>query len=201
MNCTGEWLYKNNGTMELASAEGGRKINLQGLNHLPDLMTATSLNTYYLKTIHHEFTHILNQTKNYSTSFQTITGQYYVGGVWSNDPYDQQSYYLAHGFVTAYSQQEHAEDFAEVLSLFLTSTTSSWETLISQASAASTSYNDANGTSLPDGGETITSKLDIVRDYMKESWGIDIDDLHDVIQRRQNEIISGVIDLDDISLD
>ena len=201
VNCTGEWLYSNNGTMTLASAEGGRKINLQGLNHLPSLMTAENLNSYYLKTIHHEFTHILNQTKSYPTSFQTITGQYYVGGVWNESPYAYQYYYLAHGFVTAYSQQEHVEDFAEVLSLYLTTDDASWTTLMEQASYASAAYNEDNGTSLPDGAETINAKLDIVRNYMKASWGIDIDELHKVIQRRQTEIISGVVDLDDLTIE
>jgi len=199
ISCSGEWHYKNNGTMELASAEGGRKINLQGLNHLPSMMTPSNLNTFYLKTIHHEFGHILNQIKSYPTSFQSITGEYYVGGVWSDSPYGYPNYYLAHGFVTNYSQQEHAEDFVEVLSVYLTSSQEEWQILLEKATAATEAYNENNGTTLTDAAEIINAKLDVVRKYMDESWDIDIDKLQRIIQRRQNEIFSGNVDLNDLT--
>ena len=61
---TGEWEYKNNGSFILGTAEGGRKIFLAGINYLPRYIgSAEDLNHYYFKTIHHEFSHILNQTK------------------------------------------------------------------------------------------------------------------------------------------
>ena len=72
---------------------------------------------------------------------------------------------------------------------------------MSQASEATVTYNENNGTSLEDGSAVIGSKLDIVRNYMMESWGIDIDELHDAIQRRQNEIFSGAVDLSDLTID
>ena len=63
----GEWEYKNNGTYILGTAEGGKKILLSGLNYLPQVLTggyqgyndpASALNHFYIKTIHHEFTHL-----------------------------------------------------------------------------------------------------------------------------------------------
>ena len=70
---TGEFEYRNNGTMILGTAEGGRKIFLAGTNKLDTYgSTRDGLNEYYLKTIHHEFTHILNQTKDYSPSLSQV---------------------------------------------------------------------------------------------------------------------------------
>ena len=64
---TGNWEYKNNGTFILGTAEGGKKILLAGTNFIDKfIQSAEDINTYYLKTVYHEFTHILNQTKPYS---------------------------------------------------------------------------------------------------------------------------------------
>jgi hypothetical protein len=41
-----------------------------------------------------------------------------------------------------------------------------------------------------EGREIINSKLDIVRSYFDESWGIDIDELRDVILTRQANLDS-----------
>jgi hypothetical protein len=35
---------------------------------------------------------------------------------------------------------------------------------------------------------------------MNDSWGIDIDNLRDVIQRRQREVASGAIELTDLTV-
>ena len=61
----GEFEYKNNGTMILGTAESGKKILLTGVNNLDQYKNDLNyLNELYLMTIHHEFTHILNQTKD-----------------------------------------------------------------------------------------------------------------------------------------
>ena len=69
----GTWEYRNNGSIVLGTAEAGKKIMLAGVNELPLVFQYYEgaelddyLNTYYIKTIHHEFTHILNQTKEFS---------------------------------------------------------------------------------------------------------------------------------------
>ena len=40
------------------------------------------LNEYYFQTMHHEFAHILHQTKNFDPSFERITENSYVGSDW-----------------------------------------------------------------------------------------------------------------------
>src|SRR5690606_29879478 len=58
--------YRNNGTMVLGTAEGGRKITMYNLNDLVNVEDddIDFLNYYYFHTIHHEFAHILNQTRD-----------------------------------------------------------------------------------------------------------------------------------------
>lgn len=49
--------YNNDGTFTLGTAEGGLKVTLYMVNWLNEA-DANALNTYYLHTMHHEFTHI-----------------------------------------------------------------------------------------------------------------------------------------------
>jgi len=194
----GAWEYRNNGTFILGTAEGGRKILLAGINDLTDEICANpeDLNHYYIKTIHHEFVHILNQTRDFPTSFKEITGGKYVADSWSDAPYVNYGVYQKRGFITHYSQMEAMEDFAEMLSIYITKDADWWE---EQMKVADGLYeNDPDQT--VSGRTLIEQKLDIVRSYMHDTWGIDIDELRDVIMRRQNDIVNGRIDLNNIKL-
>ena len=55
--------YNSEGTMVLGTAEGGYKVVLYMVNNLTAEMFANydRLNYFYFHTMHHEFTHILNQ--------------------------------------------------------------------------------------------------------------------------------------------
>jgi substrate import-associated zinc metallohydrolase lipoprotein len=193
---TGEWEYKNNGTFILGTAEGGRKIFLAGLNYLPRYVTsAANLNHYYLKTIHHEFTHILNQVKDYPTSFRQVTPNSYVNDSQFEEPYV--SNYLARGFISAYAQTEDREDFAEMVSEYVTHTAEWWE---QQLQAADKTWEgDINQTQT--GRSLIEQKLDITRAYMHDTWNIDLDELRDCILRRQDNVAAGLVNLTDLTVD
>lgn len=181
----GEFEYRNNGTMILGTAEGGKKILLSGINYLDLLMDegADALNEYYIKTIHHEFTHILNQTKTYPADFKVITGNGYVADSWSEAPYNTE--YLHNGFISAYAQHSDVEDFAEMTSIYITNTPEFWD---SQVKAAG------------DGADAIIAKLDIVKAYFRDSWKIDLDVLRNTILRRQNDVVLGKVDLTDLTI-
>ena len=207
---TGTWEFLNNGTIILGTAEGGKKIFLAGVNYLDDMLKGNDhsgtfyfdsgsdvqegLNRYYLKTIHHEFTHILNQTKHYSEEYQTITGADYVNDSWSDFPYDgidentgdSTYYYLQHGFISAYSQKEHREDFAEIMSEYVCNSPEQWESWMKQAG--------------PDGRALLEQKLAIVKDYMLTEWNIDLDKLRSTVLRREREVVKGIVDLDDMTV-
>ena len=181
---TGEWEYRNNGTIILGTAEGGKKIFLAGINLLPQYLgSADELNQYYIKTIHHEFTHILNQTKDYPVEFKSITGTGYVADSWNEEPYE--SNHLQYGFITDYSQYSEDEDFAEMLSEYITHDETWWNSQLQLAG---------------DAGQLIASKLDVVRDYMYDTFNIDIDVLRSTVLRRQNEVFAGHVDLHDITV-
>lgn len=194
----GEFEYRNNGTMILGTAEGGRKILLAGINQLTDEVCADpeTLNHFYIKTIHHEFTHILNQTRDFPTSFKEVTGNKYVADSWSDEPFDGSKVYPKRGFITAYAQMEAREDFAEMVSEYITHDAAWWE---AQMKAAEGLYEDDPDQTIS-GRTFIEQKLDIVRAYMHDAWGIDMDQLRDVVMRRQNDIAQGRIDLNNIKL-
>ena len=181
----GEFEYRNNKTMILGTAEGGKKILLTGINYLDkNKNNPTILNSYYFKTIHHEFTHILNQTKVYSADFKLITGSAYVADEWSEKPYNVD--YLKRGFISSYAQHSDTEDFAEMMSLYVTNSKAQWEAWMKEAGDS--------------GAQLLQAKLDIVKNYMKGSWGIDMDKLRDTILRRQADLSAGKVDLTDISV-
>ena len=188
----GEWEYKNNGVYTLGTAEGGKKIILMGINYLPKYMTSTAnLNHYYLKTIHHEFTHILNQTKDYPVAFDQVSGSSadgYVTDSWSDSQYNDN---LVKGFITKYARSSPREDFAEMMALYVTNTAGWWETQMTMA--------ETEGVE-DDGRSRMETKLGIVKNYMLESFGIDLDELRAVILRRQDEVMSGKVDLTNIDL-
>ena len=182
----GEWEYKNNGVYTLGTAEGGKKIILMGINYLSRYMTtAANLNHYYLKTVHHEFTHILNQTKDYPVTFDQVSGSStngYVTDSWSDSKYNNN---LECGFITKYARHSPREDFAEMMSVYVTNSAAWWEARMVEAG---------------DGRSTIETKLGIVKNYMLETFGIELDDLRDAILRRQDEVMAGKVDLTNIDL-
>lgn len=203
----GTWEYRNNGSIVLGTAEAGKKIMLSGVNELPLLFEnleqgriteeqlAEDLSHYYIKTIHHEFTHILNQTKTYPETFGTITSTTYVGDAC----FDTDSYWRGRGYITAYAQSEHREDFAELVSEYITHDQAWWDQQLADARAEITQVRAKN----PDaeyGDVIINSKMDIVKAYLQDSWGIDIDDLRDILLRRFSDVAAGRVDLNTVEL-
>lgn len=165
--------YNSEGTMVLGTAEGGLKITLYMVNSLDDetLKDYDTMNKYYFHTLHHEFTHILNQKIPYDQSYKLITESGYVSGDWYLIP-DKTAHQA--GFVTPYAMVEPLEDFAEMLSSYVTMSQSEWNAILADA-----------GTT---GAASISAKLDIVRNYMQESWNVDIDQLRAAVLRRASTL-------------
>ena len=165
--------YNSEGTMVLGTAEGGLKITLYMVNSLDDetLKDYDTMNKYYFHTLHHEFTHILNQKIPYDQSYKLITESGYVSGDWYliSDKTAHQA-----GFITPYAMVEPLEDFAEMLSGYVTKSQSEWNAILADA-----------GTT---GAASISAKLDIVRNYMQESWNVDIDQLRAAVLRRASTL-------------
>lgn len=170
----GSAAYNSNGTIMLGTAEGGLKITLYMVNDV-NINDIQQLNNFYFHTIHHEFAHILHQTKNYPVEYKDLSGKYYVQDSWI---YNLQ--YLEQGFVTAYSSKEPNEDFVEVISTYVTSTQEEWEKLLESAG--------------PQGRDIIEKKIAICKNYMNATWHINLDHLRSIIERRSSEL--GMLGLD-----
>lgn len=167
----GNVAYTESG-MILGQAEGGLKVMLFRVNEINlERINPTELNTYYFKTMHHEFVHILNQTKAYDPAFDRISESDYVGSSWYQV---RESDALKKGCISNYALDRATEDFAEMMSIYVTSTAASWESKLTTAGET--------------GRPILERKFEIVYNYMLDSWGVDLDELRWIVQRRQNEI-------------
>ncbi|MDE6480024.1 MAG: putative zinc-binding metallopeptidase [Muribaculaceae bacterium] len=106
------------GTETLGLAEGGLKVTLFKVNEM-DLDDINMLNEYYFRTMHHEFGHILHQTKSYPTDFNLLSTGRYDDSAWQSR---QPGYVASLGFVTPYASSQAREDFAETIANYLTRT-------------------------------------------------------------------------------
>jgi substrate import-associated zinc metallohydrolase lipoprotein len=159
----------SSGTIVLGTAEGGIKITLYNCNSLdytnPDLM-----NEYFFKTMHHEFAHILHQTKSYPKDFEQISAGNYSPMGWQYIS-DQDAAKL--GFVSPYSASQASEDFVEVIANYLVKSDDDWNNLLEMAG--------------DDGATIILKKLSICSNWLKEKWKIDIVAMrNEIIAREQN---------------
>ena len=167
----GNVAYTESG-MILGQAEGGLKVTLFRVNEIDaNNIDPEQLNEFYFKTMHHEFTHILNQTKPYDLAFERITESEYVGSSWYQIDDDDA---LAKGCISPYSMDRASEDFAEMVSIYVTHTAGEWENMMKIAGET--------------GRPILEKKLEIVYNYMLDSWGVNLDVLRKIVHRRQDEI-------------
>lgn len=190
LHFVGSPAYEDNGTMVVGTAEGGMKITLYNVNDIDtENIDIDMLNEYYFQTMHHEFAHILHQTKNFDPSYERITENAYVGSDWylKTDPITGATSSRSNkdawkeGFVTAYAMSEPREDFVENIAMYVVNTETYWNNMLANAGVT--------------GRDLIERKFDIVYDYMLQTWGIDLDQLRMIVLRRQNEIANGELDL------
>ena len=179
--------YRTNGEIVLGTAEGGLKITLFRVNAI-DLDNLyinqdipfrdhyempLDMNYWFFHTMHHEFCHILTQKKEYDTSFRTISAEHYHATDWINQ--DDQKV-AKEGFVTAYGSSEYNEDFAEIYATYITNTPEGWNKILTAAGTEGTAI--------------LNQKLDLMKTYFINSWGISLDHLRDVVLRRSAESVT-----------
>lgn len=214
MHFIGSYGYNSGGSVTLGVAEGGMKITLYNVNNLdfnnPDI---EFLNYWFFKTMHHEFAHILHQTKPYPTDFNEVSAANYQSESWVNLEENQ---WLALGFISDYASRETQEDFVEIIANYITHDQEWWDeqldlavkyTYKGKTSAGADIEKSFYGTEPTDadvkaagiakvestdidrsGRGYIVTKLDIVRDWLKASWDIDLDKLREIVQRRSANV-------------
>ena len=243
------------GTEIVGLAEGGIKVSLFKVNAMR-INDFNMMNEYYFKTMHHEFAHILHQTKTYPSEFNTISIGHYDSNNWQDRSEGQVA---SLGFVTTYASSEFREDFAETIANYIVKTDEQWNRILDLASRGWASGDEDDVTSqffcyyyYPnndvtqdlvyvsewnvftevdedgtvhkywrnnkdsegnriivydvedkdgiDGVEAILQKVQIARTWLKEAWGVDLDELRNEVQYRQthydiNELRKQVTDI------
>jgi substrate import-associated zinc metallohydrolase lipoprotein len=183
----GSVAWETDNSAIMGQAEDGMKVTLFGVNQLK--INRTFLNDNYFQSMHHEFTHILTQNKDYDTDFQLISEGQYEPADWRSSGRTE-TYALRKGFLSAYAMSEYNEDFAETMAFYLIYTPAEWTAKMAIADSYDEKGNANNGSAI------IQKKLQMVRSYMQSSWNVDIDQLRTVVQRRMDEIIAGTVDLE-----
>ena len=147
--------YNSSGTITLGTAEAGAKIVLYRVNWFD--VKDRALVQAMLKTIHHEFAHILHQTVMYPKEFEAITAADYTS-TWNQvNVADARKA----GFISSYAMSGPDEDFVEIASIMLTQGYEPFEEIIK-------SITD------PQGVEKIRQKQQVVLNYFRQTWNIDL---------------------------
>ena len=124
------------GTILLGTAEGGLKITLYNAESLSP-SDIDYMNEYFFKTMHHEFSHILNQNFIRPVDFDKISNGKYNAVDWQNTP---DSVALGQGFISPYSSEQAREDWVEIIANYIVKDTVTWSR---QLNTASYSWEDA----------------------------------------------------------
>jgi substrate import-associated zinc metallohydrolase lipoprotein len=148
----GSVAYNTNGTVTLGEAEAGRKVILYRVNQLN--IKDTAFVKRVLKTIQHEFGHILHQNILYSAEYPTITPGYTT--TW-NTVSDVNA--RAAGFITPYAMSGPDEDFVEMISVMLTEGKANYDAIVNAQAATPKA--------------ALRSKELIVVNYFKQNYNID----------------------------
>ena len=156
--------YNTNGSVTLGTADGGRRIVLYDVNNFdPDDPSGVKRP---MRTIHHEFGHILNQTIAIPPDFQLISKADYVTD-WTNAAYSDTEA-KALGFVTRYSRSSYSEDFVEMIAHLLVEGQVWFDNYV-----ATTNLQAA---------QKLRKKEEIVIRYYKEYFNIDFAELQAEVQ-------------------
>lgn len=162
--------YNSNGTITLGTADGGRRVVLYELNDL-DFSEPQQVSRK-MRTIHHEFTHILNQIVAIPPEFGQVTKSEYDED-WTNAANTEQIA-QSMGFVSRYARSVHTEDFAEVTAHLLVEG-QLWYDGYARAAGA-------------DGQAKLKRKEAMVVDYFKQFFNINFRELQYEVAKVLHEV-------------
>lgn len=158
----GSFEISSSGSTALASAENGLQINILGVNFFEYHKDAERI----AGTMLHEFTHILDGIHGSPAEFKDITLSDYVGDRYTSltdDPYQK-------GFVSNYARSHYSEDVAETGGRLISLTEAEREAMIAKAG--------------PVGGPLIRKKYDMLKKWLKDSYGVDSERWCEIYHRR-----------------
>ncbi|WP_372757786.1 substrate import-associated zinc metallohydrolase lipoprotein [Mariniflexile sp.] len=161
----------NSPTITLGVAEAGAKITLFNIDYL-DFSDINSIKEP-LKTVQHEYGHILNQNYPIDIMYGQINPADYTAQ-WFNRT-DAQAREL--GYITAYGSSQESEDFVEMVSEMLTNSKESFDAIV-------------NGISSATARSYIRQKEAFVVKYYLDNFGIDIYELQALIEAATQQLVN-----------
>ena len=174
-------------TEVLGVAEGGFKITLYNMNGF-NLKNMAWMNQYIFHVMHHEFSHILHQTKSFPKEYERISAGKYDSQGWQYHS-DEEAY--AMGFVTPYSMVEAHEDFVEVISSYITDTRAVWAKRGFEMAEDHTHIVSVNEDQ--EGTATIQLKINYCKNWLMEKYNYSLDSIRAEVQRRQDNLSEEVV--------
>ncbi|PKV50465.1 substrate import-associated zinc metallohydrolase lipoprotein [Aquimarina sp. MAR_2010_214] len=167
----GGFNYNQSATITLGFAEAGTKITLFNVDQLD--LTDLVLTKRYFKTIQHEYTHILNQTKPFDPAFGEVNPKNYTAQ-WFN-----RSLSVANelGYITPYASSSAIEDYAEMVSVMLTNSKTEFDALV-------------DGITSNEARASIRTKEQFVVKYFTDEFGIDLYELQELVNQKTLDIVN-----------
>jgi len=152
--------YNSDGSFTLGTAEGGRKVVLYEINKFDHKNVPVVLEM--LRTIHHEFGHILHQNIMYPLEYKKITPGGYTAA-WYNV---SEANAREKGFITQYAQNNTDDDFVEMIATMMTVGRQGFEDIIADIES-------------PVGVAALRKKEQLVVSYFRNAYKIDFYSLQD----------------------
>lgn len=171
----GGLIYNEDGTVTLGTADAGVQITFTNVNAIdPNDIEWVDLQ---LRTVYHEFAHIVHQKYKLPQAFETISPNGYTSpGSWFNLAPEEA---LQRGFVSPYATSSPNEDFAETVAFYLFD-----QNFITFYLTDEPDCSDAGCAARNEGRELIRQKLNAIEDHYEKFTGVVLADLRDRIQSR-----------------
>ena len=195
----GEWGYQF-GSRTLAQAEAGSKFVFYGVNYWDQKYDDFYPGMEYpfireaVHTMYHEFGHILHQNKKFTEEFEKVSGRDYTVRWTDFNEIEAR----VKGFMSNYSMLNHNEDFVELIAFYTTLTPEQWDARMHLGVEAAENGVVANPQvsdkpvdkkEAAEGLQAIKTKIAMVKEYLKSSWNIDLDEIRDAALKNAEDAL------------
>ena len=171
----GGLLFNEDGTVTLGTADAGAQITFTNVNAID--RNDENWVDLQLRTVYHEFAHIVHQKYKLPQAFETISPNGYTSpGSWFNLTNEEA---LQRGFVSPYATSSPNEDFAETVAFYLFDKDFETFYLTDEPDCI-----EADCAARNEGRELIRQKLSSIQDHYEKFTGVVLADVRAAVQRR-----------------
>ncbi len=173
----GGYIFNEDGTVTLGTADAGARITFTAVNELdPENEEWLFLQ---LNTVYHEFAHIVHQRYRLPVAFETIAANGYTSaGSWYNLT-DEEA--LERGFVSPYATSSPNEDFAETVAFYLFDREFDTHFTIDELNCG-----DADCEARNAGRARLRQKISSIASHYEKVTGINLEELREEVQSKLN---------------